>query len=308
MPERSGAARRLLLAAFVGVGGVVLTATPALALGGSGLSPLVPDGRSENGHRIYELYTYLISPFAIFVFLLVEILLLLIIIRFRRRTQASDYKPPQWHGNRWFEIGWTIVPFLILCVIGYASFVELQKDFVRPADSVTDLDITVSAHQFGWIYTYPEGFKVTSEGLTATPLVIPTGKLVRLRLQSTDVIHSYWVVDLTGKTDTVPGYDNYTWLKVGQPGKWRGECAELCGTGHYTMQISVQAMTPEDYQAWVADQVTKSKATPSPSAASSPAAGASPAPGASASPSTTGSTSPSASPSAKPSVSPSASP
>ena len=304
MPERSGAARRLLLAVFVGVGGVVLTATPALALGGSGLSPLVPDGRSENGHRIYELYTYLISPFAIFVFLLVEILLLLIIIRFRRRTQASDYKPPQWHGNRWFEIGWTIVPFLILCVIGYASFVELQKDFVRPADSVTDLDITVSAHQFGWIYTYPEGFKVTSEGLTATPLVIPTGKLVRLRLQSTDVIHSYWVVDLTGKTDTVPGYDNYTWLKVGQPGKWRGECAELCGTGHYTMQISVQAMAPDDYQAWVADQVTKSKATPSPSAASSPAAGASPAPGASPSPSTAGS----ASPSAKPSVSPSASP
>jgi cytochrome c oxidase subunit 2 len=260
----------------------------------------VPDGRSENGHRLYELYTYLISPFALFVFFLVEILLIIVIIRFRRRTLPADYKPPQWHGNRWFEISWTVVPFLILCVIGYASFRELQVDFVRPADSVTDLDITVSAHQFGWTYYYPEGFKVSSEGLTPSPLVVPTGKLVRLRLQATDVIHSYWVPDLTGKTDNVPGYDNYTWLKVGETGKWRGECAELCGTGHYTMQILVQAMTPEDYQAWVADQVAKSKPSPSPSPSGSPAAGASPATGASPSPSARPSGSPGASPSASP--------
>lgn len=287
---------------------MVLSATPALAAGGTGLSPLVPDGNSVNGHHVYELYTYLISPFALFVFFLVEILLLIVIIRFRRRALPADYKPPQWHGNRWFELAWTVGPFLILCLIGYFSFSYLQRDFVRPADSVTDLDITVSAHQFGWIYYYPEGFKVSSEGLTASPLVIPTGKLVRLRMQSTDVIHSYWVSDLTGKTDTVPGYDNYTWFKVGQPGKWRGECAELCGTGHYTMQILVQAMTPEDYQAWVSDQMSKSKASPSPSASASPGAAASPAQGAAASPSASPGASPAASPSSRPSASPSASP
>jgi cytochrome c oxidase subunit II len=121
-------------------------------------------------------------------------------------------------------------------------------------------------------------------------------------MQATDVIHSYWVPDLTGKTDTVPGYDNYMWYKVSEPGKWRGECAELCGTGHYTMQILVQAMTPDDYQAWVSDQVAKAKATPAPSASPSAAAGvASPSPGASpgasASPSPGGSPSPSVSPS-----------
>jgi cytochrome c oxidase subunit II len=308
MPERSGGARRLLLAVLVGLGFVVLTATPALALGGTGTSPLVPDGRSENGHRIYELYTYLISPFALLVFFLVEILLLILVVRFRRRRQPADYKPPQWHGNRWFELSWTIAPFLILCVIGYASFRELQNDFVRPADSVTDLDITVTGFQFGWTYAYPEGFKVTSNGLQATPMVIPTGKLVRMRMQSTDVIHSWWVPDLTGKTDTVPGYDNYMWLKVGEPGKWRGECAELCGTGHYTMQILVQAMTPEDYQAWVNDQVAKSKASPSPGASASPSASAaaggasaSPSPGASASPSPGASSAPAGGPSPSPS-------
>jgi len=293
--------RRLLFALLLGVAAAAL-ATPAFALGGSGLRPTVPDGLSENGHRIYDLYTYLISPFGIFVFVLVEALLLIIILRFRRSRQRPDYQPPQWHGNRGVEITWTVIPFLILVVIGAFSFIELQRDFVRPADSVTDLDITVSAHQFGWVYYYPEGFKVNSEGLQATPLVIPTGKLVRMRMQSTDVIHSYWVPDLTGKTDTVPGYDNYMWYKVSQPGKWRGECAELCGTGHYTMQILVQAMTPDDYQAWVSDQVAKSKATPAPSASPSAAAGtASPSPGASpgasTSPSPSGYPAPSTSPS-----------
>ena len=141
-----------------------------------------------------------------------------------------------------------------------------------------------------------------ADGLAASPLVIPTGKLVRLRLQSTDVIHSYWVAELTGKTDLVPGYDNYMWYKVSEPGKWRGECAELCGSGHYTMQILVQAMTPDDYQAWVSDQVAKSKATPAPSASPSAAAGtASPSPGASpgalTSPSPSGYPAPSTSPS-----------
>jgi cytochrome c oxidase subunit II len=305
MPERPGGVRRLLLAVLVGLGFVVLTATPALALGGTGTSPLVPDGRSENGHRIYELYTYLVSPFALLVFFLVEILLLIVIVRFRRRRQPTGYQPPQWHGNRWFELSWTIVPFLILCVIGYASFRTLQNDFVRPADSVTDLDITVTGFQFGWTYSYPDGFKVTSNGLQATAMVIPTGKLVRLRMQSTDVIHSWWVPDLTGKTDTVPGYDNYTWLKVGEPGKWRGECAELCGTGHYTMQILVEAVSPEDYQTWVNDQVAKSKASPSPGASASPSASASPAAGAQATPSPSASASTAGAPARSPGASPS---
>jgi cytochrome c oxidase subunit II len=299
--------RRLLLALLFGIGAVAAAGTPALAAGGSGLSPLVPNGASDNGRRIYELYTYLISPFALFVFFLVEGLLLIIILRFRRARQRPDYQPPQWHGNRAVEIAWTVIPFLILVAIGTFSFIELQRDFVRPADSVTDLDIAVSGHQYGWTYSYPEGFQVKSDGLAATPLVIPTGKLVRLRLQSTDVIHSYWVAELTGKTDLVPGYDNYAWYKVSQPGKWRGECAELCGSGHYTMQILVQAMSPNDYQAWAKDQLAKSKATPSPSASpgAAPAASSSPAAAASTSPSPSGYANPSAAPSGSPSPRPS---
>jgi cytochrome c oxidase subunit II len=303
MPAGSALGRRLLLALLVGVGAVAVAGTPALAAGGSGLSPLVPNGASDNGHRLYELYTYLISPFALFVFFLVEGLLLIIILRFRRSRQRPDYQPPQWHGNRAVEVAWTVIPFLILVAIGTFSFIELQRDFVRPADSVTDLDIAVSGHQYGWTYSYPEGFQVKSDGLAASPLVIPTGKLVRLRLQSTDVIHSFWVAELTGKTDLVPGYDNYMWYKVSEPGKWRGECAELCGSGHYTMQILVQAVTPDEYQTWATDQLAKAKATPSPSAAAG--AASSPSPGAPASPAPSGYASPAASPSGSPSPRPS---
>ena len=74
---------------------------------------------------------------------------------------------------------------------------------------------------------------------------------------------------ISGKTDAVPGYDNFSWLKIDKPGKWRGECAELCGTGHASMQIIVQAMDKSDFDAWMAKQ-KESGATPSASPSPSP--------------------------------------
>ena len=305
--------RRLLLAAPLVTIATVLLASPTLAA--TGLNPLLPDAVSPNGHDLYNLYLWISLP-ALGVFFLVEALLLTIIIRDRRRRHAPGYRPPQWHGSTRLEIAWTIAPAVILVFIGYFSFAELQQDFQRPSDAVTDLDIAVSGHQFGWTYTYPGDVQVKSEGLTAAdnPLVVPTGKLVRLKMDSVDVIHGFWVPDLMGKTDLVPGYDNYTWFKVSQPGEWRGECTELCGAGHYTMQLRVKAVTPDEYTDWLAQQKAKSASpspgaspseSPSPAASASPSA--SPSAGASPSPSPSGSAAPSPSPSgsARPSASPS---
>jgi cytochrome c oxidase subunit II len=275
---------------------IALLPSKALAAG-SGLSPLLPSGISPNGQDLYTLYNIISVP-ALVVFFLIEGLLLTIIIRDRRRRQAPDYRPPQWHSNRRLEVIWTVLPFLILVGIGGLSFNTLQKDFQQPATS--DLDITVTAHQFGWAYDYPQGFTVTSEGeASVQPLVVPAGRLVRLKLDSVDVIHSFWVPDIGGKTDAVPGYDNFTWFKIDQPGEWRGQCTELCGVGHNTMQIMVQALSPGDFNIWAAEQQARAQATPTPSA--------SPAASASASPSASPSTSPSPSPSAsgQPSPSPS---
>ena len=291
--HRSLLGRRILLAAPLVTIALFLLASPAMAASGSGLNPLLPNAVSPNGQNLYQLYNWISIP-ALIVFALVETLLIIIIVRDRRKRLAADYRPPQWHGNRPLEVIWTTIPFLLLVAIGYLSFRELQADFVQPAAAENTLDITVQGHQFGWTYTYPDGTKVVQDppAQDKNPMVVPTDRVIRLRMESVDVIHSWWVPELMGKTDTVPGYDNFTWFKVSETGEWRGECAELCGTGHSTMQIRVRAVSPGEFDSWLAQQKAKS-ASPSPGAKPSP----SPSPGAS--------PSPSASPSPRPSPSPS---
>ncbi|HVB77887.1 MAG TPA: cytochrome c oxidase subunit II [Candidatus Nitrosotalea sp.] len=313
MGSRRRGARRLFSATLLALGALVLLALPALASGtpssgGSGLDPLVPYGYSTNGRDIYNLYTYVISPFAIVVFLLVEGLILAVIIKFRASKQPPGYQPPQWHGNVRLEVIWTVIPFLILIVIGGSSAYVLQKDFVEPPAASGDVNLTITGHQFGWNFSYDDyGFQYQSnspDGIRSiSPIVIPVNRLVRIRLQSVDVIHGFWVPDLTGKTDLVPGYTNYTWLNVTQTGEWRGQCTELCGVGHYSMVLLVKAVSQSDFQAWVAQQKAAAhKPSPSPSASASP----SPSPSAASSPRPSPSSSPSpvASPGASPLPSP----
>jgi cytochrome c oxidase subunit II len=289
---RSRLVRRLALAAPLVF--ILLLPVPALAAG-SGLSPLLPSGVSPNGQALFDLYNLISIP-ALIVFVLVEALLVTIVIRDRRRRQGPSYRPPQWHGNTRLEVAWTVAPLILMLAIGALSFNTLQRDFQRPFGSPSDMQIDISAHQFGWNYSYPQGFTISSEGNTSVqPLVVPTGRLVRLKLDSVDVIHSWWVPDIAGKTDAVPGYDNYTWFNIQQVGQYRGECAELCGAGHYSMQIMVKAVTPDDFDTWVAEQQAQQakQGQKSPSPSPSPGAPASPSP----SPAASAPASPSPSPS-----------
>jgi len=154
----------------------------------------------------------------------------------------------------------------VVLAIAVYSFAELQKDF-QPINN-QDMTVVVTAHQFGWNYDYGNGVVVHQEGTLAgdvTPFVVPTNTLVKLVFRGTDVIHSWWVPAISGKTDAVPGYDNYSWLKISQPGKWRGECTELCGVGHATMQIIVQAMDKQAYREWMYAQLTAVSLAASPS-------------------------------------------
>src|SRR5438270_11827822 len=247
-----------------------LNAADAIALSGcdlGGVHPIFPDPVSPNGKNIYDTYFY-ISLVAIVVFVGVEAALLWVVIRYRRSVQPVGYVPPQVHGHTGLEIAWTIAPLIIVLAIAGYSFVELQKDF-QPISN-QQMTVIVSGHQFGWNYEYENGVVVHQEGTLAgevTPFVVPTHTLVKLQFRGTDVIHSWWVPAISGKTDAVPGYDNFSWLKIDQPGKWRGECAELCGTGHASMQIIVQAMNQSDFDAWLAKQKA---ASASPSASPSP--------------------------------------
>jgi cytochrome c oxidase subunit 2 len=231
-----------------------------------GISPIFPTPVSPNGQDIYNTYIGISIP-AIIIFVGVEAALLWVVLRFRRSKQPVGYVPPQIHGHNGLEIAWTVAPLIVVLVIAAYSFVTLQKDF-QPVTNA-DMDVTIRGHQFGWDYVYTDGFTIHQEGTLAgnvTPFVVPTHKLVRLQFEGTDVIHSWWVPAISGKTDAVPGYTNYSWLKIDQAGTWRGECAELCGAGHSTMQIIVQAMDQPQYDQWVKQQqAAAAKASPSPS-------------------------------------------
>jgi cytochrome c oxidase subunit II len=227
-----------------------------------GVHPIFPNPVSPNGQDIYNTYIG-ISLVALVVFLGYEAALLWVVIRYRRSRQPAGYVPPQVHGHTWLEVVWTTIPLIIVLAIAVYSFVELQKDF-QPITG-EQMTVVVSGHQFGWQYDYDNGVVVHQEGsLTqdVTPFVVPINTLVKLQFRGTDVIHSWWVPAISGKTDAVPGYDNFSWLKINQVGTWRGECAELCGAGHATMQIIVQAMTQQDFDSWVAKQ--KAAASPAP--------------------------------------------
>jgi cytochrome c oxidase subunit 2 len=281
------AARARAPLAFAGL--VVAAILLSSCEGAGGMSPIFPTPVSPNGQGIYDLYILISIP-AIIIFVGVEAALLWVVIRYRRSRQPAGYVPPQIHGHTGVEVVWTVVPLIIVLAIAAISFAELQKDF-QPVTN-PQMTVVVSGHQFGWEYRYQNSVVVHQEGTLSgnvTPFVVPVNTLVKLQFEGTDVIHSWWVPAISGKTDAVPGYDNYSWLKISQPGTWHGECAELCGVGHSTMQIVVQAMSQSDYDAWVQQQLAAQTASPSPSPSPSPSATPSP------------SGSPSASPSASPS-------
>jgi cytochrome c oxidase subunit 2 len=115
------------------------------------------------------------------------------------------------------------------------------------------LNIVVNGQQFLWRYTYPDGDRnVLNNPFAYEEMVVPTNTTVTLEILSQDVAHSWWVPELGGKMDAIPGYTNYTWFKITKPGVYRGQCAELCGRNHADMVARVRAVPPAEYEAWLA--------------------------------------------------------
>ena len=115
------------------------------------------------------------------------------------------------------------------------------------------LRIRVNGQQYLWRYTYADGDNNQLNNVFAyTQMVVPTKTTVTLEIVAQDVIHSWWIPQLGGKFDAVPGHTNYTWFKIDKPGVYRGQCAELCGRNHANMVASVRAVEPAEYEAWLA--------------------------------------------------------
>lgn len=171
-----------------------------------------------------------------------------IIFRYRRRSD-SDPMPVQVHGNTRLELGWTIAPALLLLAFVppvLTGIVDLESE---PEGAMI---VDVQGVQWAWLFTYPEagpeGAPVTSP---PGELHIPVGRKVLFRLNSPDVLHSFWVPKLGGKKDVVPGRTNTMWLQADTPGTYAGQCAEFCGLDHSRMDLIVIAESEEDFQAWL---------------------------------------------------------
>src|SRR3954465_1906089 len=267
--------RVLLLACAAAL--VVLLATAGVA----SADFFTPEaGGSPNAARIDTLYKLVLVVAAV-VFFGVEGALIYSLVKFRARKGAV---PAQIRGNTRLEIGWTVGAAVILVVLAVITFVKLDGirtpdnsggDGLQLANGVLtasnspnkrlppngkSLNICVNGQQYIWRYTYSVGKGDCTKApldnpFTYTEMVVPTNTTVTLEIRGQDVIHSWWIPKLGGKFDAVPGYTNYTWFKI--PDKlagqfFRGQCAELCGRNHANMLAYVKAVSPSDFERFLA--------------------------------------------------------
>jgi cytochrome c oxidase subunit II len=237
-------AGRALLAvavlAFVGS-----SAGAALAQGGLG----PPDPKTPSGETINEIYWVVFAICAV-VFVLVETALVLFIVRFRRRHGVpEEAEGPQIHGNTRLEIIWTIIPAVIL--LGIAVYVFARTPAVQATpDGGQEIRIRVDAHQFYWQYEYENG------AISLDTLRIPVGRPVVLELTALDVDHSWWVPELTGKKDAIPGRVNELSFMAESEGTYEGYCAEHCGVQHSVMRTTVEVVNGAEFDRWVEGKAT----------------------------------------------------
>jgi cytochrome c oxidase subunit 2 len=192
---------------------------------------------------------------AVVVFILVEFGVLALAIRFRRRRDDNDDElPTQTHGNTKLEIAWTVLPAVMLAVVGVFTLRTLFDINQRDDD---DLTIQVTGQQWWWEFAYDtdgDGDFTEEEVLTANDLVIPAGVDVNLDIQSNDVIHSFWIPALNGKKDAVPGRTHPLRINADAPGTYVGQCTEFCGLSHGYMRQRVVALTADEFDEWLEDQ------------------------------------------------------
>jgi len=235
--------RRKLSSLALAVLVALATAGVATAANG-GFSPVEP--ASPNAHHIQGAY-YLILGFTAAIFVLVESLLVIFIVKYRSRGRARAVEGAQVHGHTRLELIWTAFPVVILAIIAGFVFYELPNVDSAPA-AADPIHVTVEGHQYYWQFDYTDS---PDHARSIGTLHVPAGRVVDLTVVSPDVIHSWWVPALGGKIQAIPGRINHTWFQA-DPGSYEGQCAQLCGVFHASMGATVQAGTQQQYDHYLA--------------------------------------------------------
>jgi cytochrome c oxidase subunit 2 len=262
--------RKTLLA----VGLSALAAVVAACAPNASQDSLEPAG--EFARKTYDLFVPVFWVAAA-IFVLVEGILVYFVFRYRHH-KGREGIPPQVHGNTRLEIAWTILPAVILAGVAVPTVTTIF-DLARDPEPDT-MRVDVLGHQWWWEFSYLDrGFT------TANELHIPTNEPVYLRLCGVGfagtpqeraaspsecqpgppdgpppasvgdaVVHSFWVPELAGTQDVVPGQTNTLWIEADEPGTYEGQCKEFCGLAHAYMKFTVVAHTPQDFERWVQGQ------------------------------------------------------
>ena len=170
----------------------------------------------------------------------------------RYRTARVD-AAKRFDRNTPLEIAWTAAPALVLAVVFALTLGTLAE--ISFAGAEPGLRVRATAHQWWWEFGYA-GF------VTANELHIPVGTVVEIELRSADVIHSFWVPELGGKTDMIPGTTNTLRLLARRAGTYEGQCAEFCGIEHAWMRIRVVADSQDEFARWLANEARPAAAAP----------------------------------------------
>ena len=236
---------------------ILLSSVLLAACGGN--SPSILDTHGPVAAKEEGLFWFILAV-ATFVFVVVEAVLITSIVRYRERPNAPA--PRQLHGNNTIEIIWTVAPslFLFAVLIG-TIYTMFNLSDISALGNQRQVEITVVGHQWWWEFDYK------NEGIvTADELVVPQGALIHTLLESNNVIHSFWIPQITGKTDVVPGHMNDKLFRADDIGTYRGICTEYCGLQHAHMSFDLVVKSPNDYLTWVSTQQQMAK-TPTSGAA-----------------------------------------
>jgi len=236
------------------------------------------------GHYAYWMHSYILLPVIVAISLLVLVLLLWVIARYRRGANPVASRTSH---NTAIEVAWTLIPVLILIGVAIPSIDLLAKQFKpAPKDALT---VKVTGYQWYWGYEYPDNGigeyvsnilppeKAIERGEPVllgadNRLVLPVGVPIKLIITGSDVIHSFSVPAFWIKEDAVPGRLNEKTFTIEKPGVYYGQCSELCGARHGFMPIAVEAVTPERFAQWVKTQGGTMPGEASAEAAAAPAA------------------------------------
>jgi cytochrome c oxidase subunit 2 len=206
-----------------------------------------PHSVTEQGQAIYNLYN-LFMYIAAVVFVLVSGLVIWSVVRYRRRDEEL---PTQTHGNNRLELAWTVIPTVIVLVL--FVFTIRAQDKVLDQSGQADVNLTVTAFQWSWRFTYEgTGAEVLGSPGQVPEMVVPVGQTIRIKLISADVVHSFYVPQTLFKRQAIPGTDNFFDLTFEKTGLFHGQCTQFCGLQHADMVYRVRVVSQGEYQSWLA--------------------------------------------------------